>query len=93
MKKLIGTLLLAGSALFAGPSVAIGVGIGVPVAPAAVVVGVPPCPGPGYNWVAGFWVGRVWHAGYWARPVAPVIVGPRYYGPHYAPHYFVRGRR
>ena len=32
--KLIATLLLAGSSLFAGPRIGIGIGIGVPVAPA-----------------------------------------------------------
>ena len=67
--KLIGTLLLAGSSLFAAPRVRFGVGIGfgVPVAPAVVapapvvvappVVGyIPPCPGPGYTWIGGTWV-------------------------------------
>ena len=40
------------------------------------------CPGPGYNWVAGYWVvqGNVqtWVPGYWAAPVvvAPVVVVP-----------------
>lgn len=97
MKKLIATMVLAGSSLFAGPRIAIRVGIGVPVAPARVVVApayVPPCPGPGYNWVAGYWVGPMWHAGYWARPVAPLVVAPRYYGQRYdGPHYYHRDRR
>lgn len=87
MKKLIGTLILAGSSLFAGPRIAIVVGIGVPVAPAPVIA-VPPCPGPGYTWVAGYTYGGVWHAGYWARPVAPVVVAP-----HYRGRFVVRGRR
>src|SRR5512144_1978371 len=38
-------------------------------APAVVV---PPCPGPGYSWIAGswFWTGghRSWRPGYWAAP-------------------------
>ena len=76
--KLIATLLLAGSSLFAGPRIGIGFGVGVGpayVAPAPVYAApayVPPCPGPGYTFVDGYWVGagahRVWHAGYWAGP-------------------------
>lgn len=78
--KLIAGFLLAGSCLFAAPRIAIGVGVGVPVAPyvapayvaPAPVVAVPPMPGPGYVWTAGYWYGygphRVWHPGYWAAP-------------------------
>ena len=40
----------------------------------------PPCPGPGYVWVDGYWApqahGRTWVAGFWrapARPVAPAF--------------------
>jgi len=75
--KLLALVLLAGSAAVAGPRVFFGVGIGAPVyapAPVAPIAAyVPPAPGPGYSWVAGYWypVGarRVWHAGYWApRP-------------------------
>jgi hypothetical protein len=46
------------------------------VAPAPVYAPayVPPCPGPGYTFVAGFWEGygphRVWRPGYWAAPRA-----------------------
>lgn len=81
--KLIGTLLLAGSSLFAAPRIAFGVGIGVPVAPAPVVVAppvvayVPPCPGPGCVWIGGNWVfrgGPAYH---------PVYRGPVYRGPVY----------
>lgn len=86
--KLIATLLLAGSSLFAGPRIGIGIGIGVPfvpVAPAPVVVtppvvaAIPPCPGPGYVWLGGAWVFRG----------GPAYVGPRYFhGPVYhAPVY------
>jgi hypothetical protein len=32
----------------------------------------PPCPGPGYNWVSGYWYRsgprNVWRNGYWAAP-------------------------
>jgi hypothetical protein len=35
---------------------------------------VPPAPGPGYVWTAGYWYGygpnRVWRPGYWAAPRA-----------------------
>jgi len=65
--KLIATLLLAGSSLFAGPRIGIGVGIGVPVAP-PIVAYAPPCPGPGYSWIGGNWV---------------FVGGPRFYGPVY----------
>jgi hypothetical protein len=89
MKKIIATLLLAGSSIFAGPRVYFGAGIRVPapvvVAPAPVyvappVVGyVPPSPGPGYSWIGGSWVfvggHRVWHPGYWRGPA----YAPRYY--------------
>ena len=73
--KLIATLMLAGSSLFAGPRVFFGVGVGVPVvpAPAPVVAYATPCPGPGYVWVGGGYtfVGgrRIWHEGYWRAPV------------------------
>ena len=49
----------------------------LPPAPVAVV---PPIPGPGYTWTAGYWYGygphRVWRSGYWAAPHA--YVGVRY---------------
>ena len=73
--KLIATLMLAGSSLFAGPRVFVGVNLGAPVVPVAPVeVGyATPCPGPGYVWVDGGYafVGgrRVWNAGYWRAPV------------------------
>ncbi len=87
--KLMATLLLAGSSLFAAPRIGIGIGIGVPVAPAPVVVAppivgyVPPCPGPGYVWLGGSWVFR----GGPGYVRGPVYRGPAYrgaYGGHYA---------
>ena len=57
-RKLIAGLVLAGSSLFAGPRIAVGVGFGAPapVAPAYVERGyVPPCPGPDYVFVDGYW--------------------------------------
>ena len=56
--KILAGLLLAGSTMFAAPRVSFGIGIGVPapvvVAP-PIVAAVPPCPGPGYVFVNGFW--------------------------------------
>jgi hypothetical protein len=60
--KILAGLLLAGSAAFAAPRVSFGIGFGTP---APVVAAVPPCPGPGYEFIDGYWqfVGapRVWH--------------------------------
>lgn len=79
--KLIATLMLAASSMFAGPRVFFGVGIGVPapvvVAP-PVVTYATPAPGPGYVWTAGYYDfvygRRVWRPGYWRAPV----FAPRY---------------
>lgn len=51
-KKILVGLLLAGSAAFAAPRVSFGIGFG---APAPVVAAVPPCPGPGYQFIDGYW--------------------------------------
>jgi len=62
-KKILAGLLLAGSTMFAAPRVSFGIGIG---APAPVIAAVPPCPGPGYVFVDGYWqfrgIGRDWRA-------------------------------
>lgn len=97
MKRLIGTLLLAGSSAFAGPRIFFGVGVGVPVAPPPAYAPVyapaygpgyayvPPCPGPGYTWIGGYWYPAgaryVWRPGYWARPPyrGAVWMAPRYH--------------
>ena len=69
MKRLIGVMLLAGSALFAAPRISVGIGVGAPVyAPPAAVAVQPPSPGPGYTWVDGYWANGAWIAGYWAPP-------------------------
>ena len=57
--KLLAGLILAGSSLFAGPRIAVGIGFGAP-APvvsygAAYGAYVPPCPGPDYIFVNGYW--------------------------------------
>lgn len=57
-KKILAGLLLAGGTMFAAPRIGFGVNIGVPapvvVAP-PVVAAVPPCPGPGYEFIDGYW--------------------------------------
>jgi hypothetical protein len=87
--RLLVLLLLAGSAMFAATHVVVGIGIGGHgyYGPrAAVVAYAPPCPGPGYVWVPGYWYGAgprsLWHAGYWRpRPYVDAYrVGPRGYG-------------
>ena len=79
MKKILATLILAGSTLMAGPRFAFGVGVGVPVpapvyAAPAPVVGIGVAPGPGYFWTPGYYYfsggRRLWHGGFWAPPVA-----------------------
>lgn len=102
--KLLVLLLLAGSSLFARTHVFVGVGIGVgypygygyyvpaPPPPPPVVAYAPPCPGPEYGWVSGYWypVGPRWYwrAGYWAhRP----YLGAVWVGPHYHRHHYYRG--
>lgn len=63
--------------------VGIYVGVGAPVAY------VPPCPGPGYAWTAGYWTNGYWVPGSWnfvgARPVY------RGYDYDRAPVYYHRG--
>ena len=72
--KLLVGLLFAGSSLFAATHVSIGIGgggYGGYYAAPPVVAYAPPCPGPGYSWVDGYWSSagprRSWHSGYWAR--------------------------
>ena len=86
--NLLAVALIAGGTMFAQPRVSIGIGVGGygPGAyppPVYAQAYVPPCPGPGYAWVDGYWVpqgGRnVWVAGFWRAPyVAPYRVAPRY---------------
>jgi len=74
-----------GAAVVAG-----GLGLGATTAQAAEfgvyvrgpVAYVPPCPGPGYVWVAGYYNGGIWVPGYWnfggggvvVRGRAPIVV-------------------
>jgi hypothetical protein len=68
-KTLLALLLLTGGSAFAATRVAIGVGVGTPYGYYAP----PPCPGPDYTWVEGYWdtagPHRDWRGGHWAPPV------------------------
>jgi len=71
--KLVLAMLLAGSSMFAETHFSVGIGVGgYGHAAPPVVAYAPPCPGPGYTWVDGYWDGagprRFWRAGYWAAP-------------------------
>lgn len=62
-KMMLGAALAVGAlamtAVPANAAVRFGVAIGGPVAY------VPPCPGPGYVWVNGYWANGAWMPGYW----------------------------
>ncbi len=107
--KLLALFLLAGASVFAHPRVFLSFGFGgyapgyygsgyyVATAPPPVVAyAPPPCPGPGYSWVGGYWypVGPryYYHRGYWARPPyrGAYWVSPRYYGHRYYHGYWRR---
>ena len=58
-------------------------GAGFYQAPPAYAANIPPCPGPGYTWIDGYWTndfGReVWVPGFWnAPPVFSGYVAPRF---------------
>jgi hypothetical protein len=71
-KKILAGLLLAGSTMFAAPRFSFGIGFGVPapvVVVPPVVAAVPPCPGPGYVFVDGYWqLAGGWRGGYYRGP-------------------------
>ncbi len=77
-KKLLPLMLLAGGSLFAETHFSVGIGVGAPAyyPPAAVAAVRPPCPGPDYSWVDGYWADGAWVAGYWAPPA--YYAAPRY---------------
>src|SRR5882757_8383268 len=89
--KLLAVALIAGGSMFAQTRLSIGVGIGPSYAqgyyppPAYVDQYRPPCPGPDYTWVDGYWGPRnVWVAGFWRAPLYPRYrVEPRYVAPRY----------
>ena len=92
--KALSIMMLATGSLLAETHVSIGIGVGIPgyyyapPPPPVVAYESPPCAGPGYAWVAGYWYPAgpryVWHVGYWARPpyVGAYWVAPRYYEHH-----------
>ena len=74
--KLLAMMLLAGGSMFAQTRFSIGIGLGGHGAgfyqpPPSYAYNIPPCPGPDYTWVNGYWsqdYGRnTWVAGYWNR--------------------------
>jgi len=82
-------MLLAGSSMFAQTRFSIGVGFGGHGAgfyqpPPSYASNIPPCPGPDYTWVDGYWsqdYGRdTWVAGYWYRQpfISTYQVAPRF---------------
>ena len=96
--KLLVLVLLAGGSMFAQTRFSFGINIGGRApgyyAPAPAYAAVrPPCPGPDYSWVDGYWdrnYGRnEWVAGYWNRlPYARAYqVEPRYERPRYDERY------
>ena len=105
--RLLALALIAGGTMFAETRVSIGFSVGGygpgAYAPPVYAQYQPPCPGPGYTWVDGYWTPqygrRVWIQGFWRAPVVRVMpryVAPRYVGPRYVEprHYEVyRGKR
>jgi hypothetical protein len=81
-KMMLGAAIAVGTvAMTAAPAqaaVRFGVAIGGPA-----VAYVPPCPGPGYAWVNGYWAQGAWVPGYWNYGgVGPRVgVGVRFGGP------------
>ena len=69
--KLLAMVLLAGGSVFAQPRFSVGIGFNQ--APPVYASNIPPCPGPGYTWLNGYWSQNygqpVWIAGYWSAPV------------------------
>jgi len=73
--------------MFAQTRFSIGLGFGSQgaefyQAPPAYAANIPPCPGPGYTWVDGYWTndyGReVWVPGFWSAPVFTYQSAPRF---------------
>ena len=88
-------IAVAALGLSAAPAQAarIGIYVGAPVAY------VPPCPGPGYVWVAGYWAHGAWVPGYWNFPGPRVVVrggfgwdrGPAFYHRDFDRHFVPDG--
>jgi len=85
--KLLAMMLLAGGSMFAQSRFSVGIGFGgggnFNQPPPAYASNIPPCPGPDYTWVDGYWAqgygGETWVAGYWSRqPFFGGYVAPRF---------------
>jgi hypothetical protein len=63
--KLLAMMLLAGGSMFAQTRFSVGVGFN---APPVYVSNMPPCPGPGYVWLNGYWHAPVVRAGFGFAP-------------------------
>jgi hypothetical protein len=80
----------------ANAQVSFGITIGPP--PRLRPSRVAPMPGPGYEWVDGYWYPAgsrwTWHAGYWTRPPfsGASWIQPYYDGRRYIPGYWDDGR-
>ena len=106
MKVFFAGLLLAASTAFAA-HVSIGVNIGAPYGyypPLPARVAYVPAPGPGYDWIDGYWypepAGWRWRTGYWRRPpyagaywVRPRFENRRFYDGYWGRQYRDRGDR
>jgi hypothetical protein len=96
-KKLAMLMVVAGGALMAQTRFSVGVQVGAPgyygaaaVAPSAVAYR-PPCPGPSYVYVDGYYDGYGnWFNGYWTMPpyAGAYWVAPRFTGGHYTAGYW-----
>ena len=100
--------IVAGPRVVVGVGVGYGYGYGyrgylapapvyyAPMPAPRVAAYVPPCPGPGYTFVGGYWYpagpSYAWRTGYWTRPayVGARWVAPRYYGHSYYGGYWRR---
>lgn len=74
-------LAVGGLGLAATPAHAAQFGVYIGAGPAAYV---PPSPGPGYQWVAGYYDG----GGYWVPGQWVYAGGPAYYGAYYGGGYY-----
>ena len=78
LKKWMLAAALTAGTLGLGASQAQAARIGVGVYVGAPVAYVPPCPGPGYAWVAGYYAHGAWVPGFWRAP--RVVVRGGYWG-------------
>jgi hypothetical protein len=91
MKKWMLAAALAVGTLGLGASQAQAARFHVGVYADAPVAYVPPCPGPGYAWVAGYYAQGAWVPGFWRAPRVEVVRGGGYWGhPVYGHPYYGR---